>query len=126
MILALTATAFAVDLDVELTTPSGEVRSLTFHDVEASAPPTFQVEMRGATVTVTLAVTPSNDTWIVAANLAELDKRGRPKLISAPRVTVRANEEGTVKQGARVPVPGTNPVEYREEAWQLNVLVRPT
>ena len=121
----LAESAFALDLDVKLTTPSGEVKSMTFHDVEASSPPTFQLQVRGATVLVTLTVTPKDDTFIVAADLTEMDRKGRSKLISTPRLVVHANEPGTVRQGTRVPITGTSPIEYLDESWELNFLVRP-
>lgn len=124
MIIALLSSAFAADLDARLTTPSGEVKSMTFHNVEQSAPPPFEVQMNGATVRVTLAVTQKADAWVVEAELAEVNKRGRAKVLSAPRITLNANEPGLVRQGARIPVPNTNPVEFREESWQLDVTVK--
>lgn len=118
--------AHAVDLDARLTTPAGEVKSMTFHDVEASAPPPFQVELQGSTVRVTLGVSPTGEAWTVSAELAEVDRRGRARVLSAPRLVVQANQAGLFRQGARVPIPGTSPVQYREEAWQLDLVVRPT
>jgi Flp pilus assembly secretin CpaC len=122
---ALTATALAVDLDAKLTTPSGTVTSLTFHDVESRPPPTVQLPMRGATGLVTLTVTPKDDTFVVAATLAELDARGRTKTLATPTLIVRAGETGTFRDGKRLPIAGTNPVEFRDEAWELTFVVRP-
>ena len=124
MIVAFLGSALAADLDARLTTPTGEVKSMTFHDVEQSAPPPFEVQVDGTTVRVTLAVTQKADPWVVDAQLAEVDKRGRPKVLSAPRITLNANEPGMVKQGSRVPVPDTNPVEFREVGWQLDLTVK--
>ena len=125
-LLAVLPAALATDLETRLTTPDGEVKSLTFHDVESSAPPPLTVQMNGAQVRVTLAVAPSDAAWVVTAELAQVDKKGRVKVISSPRITLQANEPGMVKQGARIPIPRTNPVEYREESWQLDVTVRPS
>ena len=124
--LALLPAALATDLETRLTTPDGEVKSLTFHDVESSAPPPLTVHMNGAQVRVTLSVAPSDAAWVVSAELAQVDKKGRVKVISSPRITVQPNETGTVKQGARIPIPKTDPLEYREESWQLEVTVRPS
>lgn len=124
MIARFLSSAFAADLDARLTTPDGEVKSMTFHNVELSAPPPFEVQMNGATVRVTLAASPKAEAWVVDAQLAGLDKRGRAKVFAAPRITLNANEPGMVRQGARIPIPGTNPVEFREESWQLDVTVR--
>lgn len=125
-ILAALPLALATDLETRLTTPDGAVKSLTFHDVERSAPPPFTVQMNGADVRVTLAVAPADGAWVVSAELAQVDKKGRVKVLSAPRVTLQADEPGIVKQGARIPIPGTNPLEYREESWQLDMKVRPS
>ncbi len=124
-LLLLLPFAQAVDLDARLTTPSGEVKSLTFHDVESSAPPPFMVEMNGAQVRVALGVAPADAAWVVSAELSQLDKKGRAKIFCSPRITVPPNETGMVRQGARIPIPKTKPIEYREEAWQLEVTVRP-
>lgn len=124
MFFALTiATAFALDLDVQLTTPSGEVKSMTFHNVETSVPPTLQLQVHDVRVLVTLTVTPKDDTFAIHAELAEVDTKGRTKRISAPTVVVHTNEPGTVSQGSRISVAGTNPVEYRTESWALSFLI---
>ena len=124
--LALLPFAQATDLDARLTTPSGEVKSLTFHDVESSPPPAFTVQMNGAEVRVELRVAHEDPTWVVSAELSHVDKKGRAKAFCSPQITVNPNETGTVKQGARIPVPRTDPLEYREESWQLEVTVRPS
>lgn len=126
MITLLLSSAFAADLDARLTTPDGQVKSMTFHNVEESAPPPFELTMNGTTVRVTLVASPKAQAWVVDAQLAGVDKRGRTKVFAAPSITLNANEPGTVKQGARIPIPDTNPVEFREESWQLDVTVRPS
>lgn len=127
MLLALLPATFAVDLDARLTTPSGTTAFVTFHDVERQAPPSFTMDDVGRRLRVTLHVEPSGDRWAVSAEVASVKPglwREHVKTILAPRVTVEPNAPAYVKQGAAVPIPGTDPVQLVDYVWTLDVEVR--
>jgi hypothetical protein len=119
------ASALAVDLDTRLTTPDGQVRSMTFHEVERLPPAPFVVELDGQPVQVALSLRAQGEAWQVEAVLTGEDRRGRPVVLSAPRITVAPEQEGRVRQGSRRPIQGTDPVQYQEESWELVLVVRP-
>ncbi len=124
MFLAALTAALGADLEARLTTPSGEVKHLTFHDVDRGAPPPFEVQVDGARVRVTLVVSPSPDGWVIDAQLADVKKRGRVEVIAAPRVSLAEGQWATVKQGKVIPIPNTDPVEFRPEGWELELNMR--
>lgn len=124
MLIALLSSAFAADLVVRVTSSSGVAASLTFHDVEKHAPPPFDVQLNGSTMRLTLTATKDSAAWVVESRLEKVNKRGRTKLFSAPRVTVNANEMAQVKQGASIPVPNTDPTQFVDSFWALDLMVR--
>ena len=127
MLLALLPAALAVDLDARLTTPSGATTFVTFHDVELQAPPPFTMNDDGRPLRVTLVVEPSGDRWAVSAEIASVKQglwREHLTTILVPRITLQSNSHGFVKQGTAIPVAGTDPVQYFDRAWTLDLEVR--
>jgi hypothetical protein len=110
LIALLAAPALAVDLDARLTTPDGQVRSMTFHEVERLPPAPFVVQLDGKPVQVALSVQVQGEAWQVEAVLTGQGRRGRPVVLSAPRISMAPEEEGRVRQGSRRPIGGTDPV----------------
>lgn len=97
MLLLLLATASAADLDVSIKTSTGVDTHVTFHDIEAHAPPALLVrdDMR-------LDITPEqvDGGWRLAFRLSEVNGRGRARMVSAPVLLVAAEQEGMVRQGS--------------------------
>lgn len=127
MLLAFLPAALALDVDVRLTAPSGATASVTFHDVERQAPPSFTMNDGGLPLRVTVGVEPSGDRWTVSAEIARVKPglwRERVETLLAPRVTLETNSRGIVKQGASVPIAGTDPVQFVDHEWTLDIQVR--
>ncbi len=126
MLIAVLSSAFAADLDVRVTSSSGVAASLTFHDVEQHPPPPFDVVLNESKMRLTLGATKDSDAWVVESRLERIENKGRTEIFSAPRVTVKPNERAHVKQGGHVPVPNTDPMQFVDSFWAVDLMVRET
>ena len=126
--------ATGADLHVRWTSP-GSDRPVTFtvEDFQPGSLPGFAATNPDGTeylvhldVTLPPPLAGEPPPVVVEAVIRELsaDRKGRARLktLATPRIRTVAGTPAILRQGARVPVPGTIPIDYREYALSLEVL----
>jgi len=131
--LALAASVQAADLHVEITASGGEPVAIDYPDVQLAALPGLMVAGDNDSmllVSITLSAVeaepdpvPQVQFDVVMQELSS-DKKGRAylKVLSRPRIRAQVNEQARLAQGSRIPITGTDPVEYEDRILSIELL----
>jgi len=131
--LALAAAVQAADLHVEITAPGGEPVAIDYPDVQFGALPGLMV--RGdddSLLLVQVSLSPvevepdpvPQVLFDVVMQELSSDKKGRAylKVLSRPRIRAQVNEQARLAQGSRIPIAGTDPLEYEDRILSIELL----
>ena len=131
--LALAASVQAADLHVEITAPGGQPVAIDYPDVQFGALPGLMVHGDNeGMLLVHISLSPvevepdpvPQVLFDVVMQELSSDKKGRAylKVLSSPQIRARVNEQARFAQGSRIPIAGTDPVEYEDRILSIELL----